>query len=154
MDEGSATWAGGLVDRKELKHDRIMKPRSFQSVRWGWGALTAVYLGIFLTILVLAYTGNLPPYLQQNDKLGHLVLYGLATYLGHRILKYRRVRLFHLPLPLFPLLFSLFTVIEEGAQSLSPNRTLDAIDLLASFAGIGLGYWLAEREKGTKKATK
>jgi hypothetical protein len=27
----------------------------------------------------------------------------------------------------------------------SPNRTLDAIDQIASFLGILLGYWLAEK---------
>lgn len=131
-----------------------MKLHNFRWARWGWGALAAVYASTFLIILVMAYTGNLPSYLQQNDKLGHLVLYGLATYLGQRSLNYRCVRVLSLSLPLFPLLFGLFTIVEESIQAFSPNRTLDAVDLIASFAGIGLGYWLAKRENRTRQSRK
>ena len=115
--------------------------------RLGWGLLAVFYAGIFLTILILAYTGNLPSFLTQNDKLGHVVLYAIATFLGHWVVKQRRVRLCGYAMPLFPLLFGLFTIVEEVSQSFSPNRTLDAIDLIASFIGIGLGYWLAEKGK-------
>jgi VanZ family protein len=114
-----------------------------------WGILAVVYAGIFLTILFLAYTGNLPAVLTQNDKLAHVILYAIATYLGHRVL-HRRVRLFRYSVPLFPLLFGLFTLVEEVVQSFSPYRRLDAIDLIASFTGVGLGYWLAERGKRNK----
>jgi VanZ family protein len=112
--------------------------------------VTILYAGFFLTILVLAYTGHLPTFLTGNDKLGHVVLYGIATYLGHRLLKYRRITMGHLGIPLFPLLFGLWTVIEEGLQSLSPNRTLDSMDLVCSFLGIAIGYWLAQRLKPSK----
>lgn len=122
-----------------------MKLREQSAFRLGWGILTILYAGIFLTILVLAYTGRLPSFLSGNDKLGHLVLYFLATYLGHRILNYRRVNLLTFPIPLFPLLFGIFTVVEEFLQALSPNRSFDGIDLIASFAGIWLGYWLGEK---------
>jgi VanZ family protein len=116
-----------------------MKSRSL------WQLFKFLYAAFFLVTLVLAYTGKLhiplaqPPY----DKAGHLILYGTATFLGHRILGYRRLR----RLPLFPLLFGIFTIAEELFQSLSPNRTLDAVDLIFSFLGIGLGYWLAERSR-------
>ncbi|WP_445260504.1 VanZ family protein [Pseudanabaena sp. UWO311] len=50
-------------------------------------------------------------------------------------------------MPLFPLLFFVFTVIEELAQSLSPNRTFDIGDLVASSFGIMIGYFLAEKLK-------
>ncbi|UBF29037.1 hypothetical protein K9N68_15060 [Kovacikia minuta CCNUW1] len=119
-----------------------------------WKILGILYTGIFLTILVLAYMGNLPPVLTQNDKLAHVILYGIATYLGHQILKLRRVKLGSFSIPLFPLLFGSFTVIEEILQSLSPHRTLDEIDLIASFAGICFGYWLAERTGAGAKGRK
>lgn len=103
-----------------------------------------VYAIVFLTILILAYTGNLPtqldfiPYL---DKIGHVILYAIATYLGHSLFGYRRLRN---GLPIFPLLFAIFTIVEEAVQGFSPNRTLDAIDLVMSLFGIGLGYQIAE----------
>jgi VanZ family protein len=123
----------------------------FWPLHWskiGWLAIALLYATLFLIILIRAYSGTLPPQLAQipfYDKIGHVVLYGLAVYLGHRVLKRRRTRLLTLTLPLFPLIFGVFTVIEETAQSLSPNRTLDATDLIASFIGIGIGYWLAEK---------
>lgn len=128
-----------------------MKLREHKASHLGWGILTILYAGIFLTILMLAYTGNLPSYLTGNDKLGHLVLYFLATYLGHRVLKYRRVNLLSFPIPLFPLLFGIFTVVEEFLQALSPNRSFDGMDLVASFAGIWLGYWLGERGRSVRR---
>lgn len=116
-----------------------------------WLAATALlYLLLFLTILWLAYTRQLPEFLQfmpNYDKPGHVILYALAVYLGHRISRYRRFSGFRMNLPGFPIFFALFTVTEELLQSLSPNRTLDTVDLIASFAGIGLGWWLAERSR-------
>lgn len=96
----------------------------------------------------MAYTGNLPSQLGRipfYDKIGYLLLYGIAAYLGHRVLGSRRVRLGTIAVPLFPFLFAIVTVAEETLQILSPNRTFDVTDLIASFLGITLGYWLAER---------
>jgi VanZ family protein len=108
-----------------------------------------LYAIVFLTILILAYTGNLPTQLElipNSDKVGHVILYAIATYLGHCLFGYRRLRN---GLPIFPLLFTILTVVEEAVQGFSPNRTLDAIDLVMSLVGIGLGYQLAE--KGNKR---
>jgi polysaccharide biosynthesis protein VpsQ len=128
-----------------------MKSFKFKNSNFGWGLLTVLYAGIFLAILILAYTNRLPSILTANDKLAHVVLYCIATYLGHRILKRRRIQILTLTIPLFPLLFGIFTAIEEACQSLSPYRTLDAMDLLASFAGIVLGYWLVERHRDKRQ---
>ena len=125
-----------------------MKLQRCKVSRRGWRLLAAFYASLLLLILLLAYTGNLPPQLHRipfYDKVGHLVLYGIATYLGHRVLQYRRICLGTIALPLFPLLFAIGALVEELLQVFSPNRTLDAIDLLASFLGIILGYWLAEK---------
>jgi hypothetical protein len=88
-----------------------------------------------------APAARLHPY---YDKIGHGVLYAIAAYLGHRILRCRWLVWNSIPLPRFALLFGLFTVAEELVQSLSPHRTLDAIDLLWSFVGIALGTGMAE----------
>lgn len=126
-----------------------MKDSSAQT-NWRLGAISLLYLAIFLTILGLAYTNHLPAflgYLPFMDKAGHLVLYALAAYLGHRICRYHQLPLGGWRAPLFPALFGLFTLTEELLQSLSPYRTLDAIDLIASFSGIVLGWQLAERSR-------
>jgi len=104
---------------------------------------------LFLITLVMAYLGNLPPVLQAipyYDKPGHVILYGVAAYLGHRILRRRYLHLMGLRLPLWIVLFSVFTLVEEVLQGFSPNRSLDLLDLICSGLGIALGYWLAERE--------
>lgn len=125
-----------------------MKLRNPDRSRLGWSVAALLYGALFLLILWLAYTGNLPPQLAQipfYDTIGHFVLYSLATYLGHRVLQQRRIHILAYHLPLWPLVFGLFTLTEEGLQSLSPNRTLSLVDLVASLIGVLFGYWLAER---------
>lgn len=115
--------------------------------------LALAYLGIFLVILYLAYTGNLPQYLgtiPYYDKVGHVVLYSIATYLGHRVIQRRHLRVGRWSLPLFPLGFALWTGVEEVIQQFSPNRTLDLGDLICSGLGIALGYWLSQHSSGRK----
>ncbi len=98
-------------------------------------------------MLAAAYTGYLPvadlAKIRNFDKVGHLVLYFIPTYLGHRLCRGRHIRQV---IPIFPSLFTFFTIAEELAQGLSPYRTLDAGDLVCSLIGIGLGYWVAQRQ--------
>ncbi|OYQ66584.1 hypothetical protein B9G53_03800 [Pseudanabaena sp. SR411] len=112
-----------------------------------WKILVVIYLIVFTLIIVLAYNHALPEYLTKNDKAGHVFLYGLATFLGQLAGNWRTVKFWSKALPLFPLLFVIFTVVEELAQSLSPNRTFDIGDLVASSFGIMIGYFLAEMQK-------
>ncbi len=129
---------------------RTQIPAKTPIVNWRLMGISLIYLLIFLSIMAMAYTNNLPGYLSaipHYDKPGHLILYALPTYLGHRVLNYRRLTLGSLRLPLFPVLFTLFTVTEELIQTLSPHRTLDALDLIASILGILLGWWIAERTR-------
>jgi VanZ family protein len=109
-----------------------------------WKVLAVIYVSVFTLIIVLAYNHALPEYLTQNDKAGHIFLYGLATFLGQMAGKRRTFKLANWKLPLFPFVFSIFTLIEELCQSLSPNRTFDIGDLVASCIGILIGYGLAE----------
>jgi polysaccharide biosynthesis protein VpsQ len=123
----------------------MSRPPKPKKIKLIWQILGIIYAAIFLTILFLAYTNNLPPLLTENDKPAHLVLYCIATYVGHQVFARRHTKILFLTIPLFPFLFGLFTLVEEACQSFSPYRTLDAIDLIASFLGIFLGYWLVER---------
>lgn len=130
---------------------KSVKNSPAQRHRLPLGLLSLVYLALFLTILLLAYTDRLPAYLGQipyYDKVGHVGLYAVAAYLGHRGLGHRGLEYRSWgQLPLFPSLFGIFTLTEELIQGLSPYRTLDATDLIASFAGIVLGWQLAERSR-------
>lgn len=117
------------------------------SSRLAWIVAATSFAVTFAAILWLAYNGKLPSILTQNDKPAHLVLYGIAAFLGHKALNHRHISIMGYSLPLFPCLFSLFTLSEELAQAVSPNRSVDAMDLVASFIGIAIGYGLAERSK-------
>ncbi|WP_299485743.1 hypothetical protein [Acaryochloris sp. IP29b_bin.137] len=119
--------------------------RSQPRLKW----LALIYAALFGWILVLAYTGNLPSQLAvipYYDKFGHIILYGVATYLGHRLLHRFTFRLGHFRLPLWVIAFSTWTLAEEGAQFFAPTRSLDALDLVCSALGIGTGYWLAKQQ--------
>ena len=109
--------------------------------------LAVGYGGVFLLILWAAYTNNLPLALLGKipyyDKIGHVVLYALASYLGHRVLNRRHFRGKRY-LPIFPVLFGLAMTAEEIVQGLSPYRTLDSLDLVCSLGGVVLGYFLAQ----------
>ena len=121
-----------------------------QTAQRRWQVIALLYGLFFLITLAAAYSGNLPSWFQAipyYDKVGHVGLYAIATYLGHRLLNYRKIRLGSALLPLFPLGFALFTTAEELGQGLSPNRTLDALDLVCSLVGVVLGYGLAWRSQ-------
>lgn len=114
----------------------------------GWVIAGLLYAGLFMIILQLAYAGNLPPMIQQipfYDKIGHVLLYALATYLGQRALSFRQITVLNQRLPLWVTLFTMFTTVEEGIQAWSPNRTFSTVDLVCSLLGIALGYGLAEQ---------
>ena len=112
--------------------------------------LATGYGSLFLLIFWGEYTNNLPldllgtiPY---YDKIGHVVLYAISSYLGHRVLNYRHFKGMRW-LPIFPLLFGLVMTAEEIVQGLSPYRTLDSLDLVCSTAGVILGYALAQQTR-------
>ncbi len=116
--------------------------------RWHLAALS--YAVIFLGILWLAYTNRIPTRFIQfpyADKVGHIVLYAIAAYLGHRWLRSRHLRLGGIRLPFFPALFGLFTLVEELVLSLSTYRMFDVGYLCCSFGGIWVGWWLVGRSR-------
>ncbi|XGV97867.1 MAG: hypothetical protein ACAF41_02830 [Leptolyngbya sp. BL-A-14] len=94
-----------LVMAKTVSISNLMKEQPIKAARIGWRVLAALYATTFLVTLFLAYTGNLPPQFSQipyYDKIGHVVLYGVAVYLGHRVFGYRRMIVFAIAVPLFP----------------------------------------------------
>ena len=109
--------------------------------------LAAAYGSLFLLILWAAYTNNLPLKLLSKipyyDKIGHVVLYATASYLGHRVFNQRHFKGISW-LPTFPVLFGLVMTAEEIVQGMSPYRTLDSLDLVCSLGGVILGYFLAD----------
>ena len=114
-----------------------------------WVIAIATLFGLFLVaVLVGAYTGNLPTSLFDRipyyDKLGHLVLYCIASGLGHLACGRRHWRR-NRWLPVFPTVFFVLMTIEEIVQFFAPNRTLDMADWLCSAAGVVLGYIAAQR---------
>lgn len=114
----------------------------------GWVFAFWGYFGMLITIIVSAYLRIIPVKISTipfYDTLGHFILLGIAAYLSHLALNKRRVDIFNIFLPLAPILVSIFTLIEEILQTLSPYRTFSISDLTADLCGIVLFAWLAER---------
>ena len=126
-----------------------MKPSRKQ-----WIIACVLYFLIIFSIMLTADTGKLvnfplahPPY----DKLGHFVLYGIASFLCHRAIGKKMMRLFNYSIPFGPAIFTVFTAAEEMLQAILPHRTASIEDFLFSFAGIAVFYWIGEvwdRKKG------
>ena len=127
-------------------------PQPSSSHRFTLGnALTWLYFALIGGVLVMAYSNALPAqleYIPYYDKIGHVVLYGIAAYLEERLVRHRRIRLLGKRLPLFVTLFSLFVVAEELVQYFSPHRNLDPGDLVMDAIGIAIGTALAMRGQG------
>jgi VanZ family protein len=108
-----------------------------------WFIVSTGYFAFLFLILLLADMGKLPiPLIQRTpyDKVGHFILYGIASYLSHRVLDRRMMALGNSPIPLGPFLFGALTIFEEMLQSILPNRTASLEDLAASLLGIVLFY--------------
>jgi polysaccharide biosynthesis protein VpsQ len=116
-----------------------------------WKVATFIFAIIFGLILWLAYRGELPSFIGGYDKLGHFCLYGAATFFGHRFLRRRHINWWGQSIGLFPLGFTIFTIVEELNQARSPHRTFDWIDLIASSIGIICGYAIAQMGANSRR---
>lgn len=115
---------------------------------FNWKIAFFAYLATLVGIMLLADLGMLktfilahPPY----DKLGHFMLYGIASFLSHRAINRRYLVIFGVSIPLGPFIFSHFTAFEEILQSTLPNRSASFEDFFASMTGIILLYWIGEK---------
>lgn len=100
----------------------------------------AICVSAYLKILPVK-SSTIPFY----DTIGHFILIGLASFFSHLAMKKRKITIGTFLLPLAPLLVSIFTLIEEVLQNLSPYRTFSLSDLAADLVGIIFFYWLAEK---------
>jgi VanZ family protein len=113
-----------------------------------WVIAFGLYFLVLLTIIGLAYWGILPVKVSAipfYDTIGHFILLGSASYLGHKALggQMSTIWLFPFALPVAPLIISVFAAVDESLQALSPLRTSTLSDMTANLVGIWAFYVLA-----------
>ncbi|WP_351078222.1 VanZ family protein [Shewanella sp. CAL98-MNA-CIBAN-0140] len=102
------------------------------------------FFSFILWIIYLTNTGghsvlfDLIKHVPYGDKVGHMLLFGLLTYMANLALHSRHFRLGRLPLYYGTVLVSIFVLIDQISQGFIPSRTLDIIDLAADGVGITL----------------
>jgi undecaprenyl-diphosphatase len=114
----------------------------------GWNWLLWPQIAIALLVTQLAYLGLLPFYLLRwpfADKVFHFLLFGAIVFWLNLWIENRIVRVGLLALPLAILLPLGVAVLEEGAQTFSPYRTVDAGDLASDLIGMIFFWWLSCR---------
>ncbi len=114
-------------------------------------------LSLVIVISELAYLGYIPAWVQQVgvDKVLHFTMFGLVAFWLHQWLAGRvpgpawRVAALAVLIP-----FSA-ALVEELAQSLSPYRTFDLLDLASDLLGmlvlVSVSVWLTQRTKKEKQ---
>lgn len=119
-------------------------------MKWNrnWILAFGLYVVFLLTIIILAYLGVFPvklPTIPFYDTLGHFILLGSASYLGHKALGGQMIKMWSCPLsiPLVPIAISIFAAVDESLQALSPLRTSSWLDMMANLVGIWVFYGLA-----------
>jgi len=104
--------------------------------------LSISFFCFILWIIYLANTGQNSLFFQfvasipYGDKLGHFCLFGLLTLAANFTFKLKSFQLLSMEVYLGSVLVFTFVVIEELSQYYIPDRTLDALDLMADFFGI------------------
>jgi len=102
----------------------------------GWGVAAAI---VWLSLTPRPPT--LP--LEQGDKLGHLLGYGVLMFWFCQLYAAPRARL------AYALGFAAMGVALEFAQELLGDRTYEVFDMLANALGVALGWALALASRGT-----
>jgi len=118
-------------------------------------------LGFFLFILWIIYLADtaqssiffdfikMIPY---GDKLGHMVLYGILSFLVSLALNFKKLKIGKIYVYYGVLLVFIFAFIEELTQGFYPNRTLDFFDLLADLVGLTLFSLLLRKIENIKNS--
>ncbi len=121
----------------------------------------ALAFSIFIIIvIVLADMGALPGLIRgiydfpNGDKLGHFILYGILSLLLNLAIPLRPS--LNLPRTIWTMSLALAALIglEEWSQSLFGSRTMDIVDLLASYAGVtvaALTAWWVRKNSAVQK---
>lgn len=113
-----------------------------------WVIAFGLYFIVLLGIIGLAYLGILPVKVSAipfYDTIGHFILLGSASYLGHKALGGQMMKIWPFPVivPIAPIVVSLFAAVDESLQALSPLRTSSLSDMTANLVGIWVFYCLA-----------
>jgi membrane-associated phospholipid phosphatase len=124
--------------------------RAVAGDRWRHRWLLWPQLGLVLAVSLVAYTGAFShgqiAWLRAPgmDKALHFLLFGLLALGVHLHTRGRTLRLGPARIPLAVLVPLLGAAAEELAQTLSPNRSADLVDLLADLLGL-LVFWQVGR---------
>jgi VanZ family protein len=112
--------------------------------------ISVLFFVFIVAVVVLADNGSLPHSIRalydfpNGDKVGHFILFGLLDFF--------LTRAFLSSLPSRPrgwvalsvgLILAFCIALEEWSQQFFSTRTLDVVDLLASFAGLVIFGFLA-----------
>ncbi len=114
-----------------------------------WTIAFCLYFALLIAIIASAYLRLIPTQLKTvpfYDTIGHFVLLGIASYLGHLALRQRTVVILTYPIALSPLLITCLTTVEEALQYFSSNRTVSFSDWAASVLGVWCFYWIAHQQ--------
>ena len=106
------------------------------------------YIGIIISISLSAYLKIIPNEIKKfpyYDTILHFLLIGFSAFLGHLAFNKRKINIFNIPVPLTPIIISIFVLIEECLQMFSPHRSFDLVDLAADFCGMVVFTFLAEK---------
>lgn len=104
--------------------------------------LAALFALIFVSIIVMADRGTLPPIADLvrrtpgGDKIAHFLLIGLLAFLAEMATGVARFRILGLRIPAAGLIIATLVTAEEVSQLWFPNRTFSLLDLAADYAGI------------------
>ncbi len=82
-----------------------------------------------------------------GDKLGHIFLFGMLSFLTIIAFKCKIVKIKHYHVPIGALLVLSFAMIEELSQLLFINRTFDLMDAFADIIGIAISVYIANKYK-------
>jgi VanZ family protein len=103
----------------------------------------AIAFSIFIiVVIILADMGTLPGLIRglydfpNGDKLGHFILYGILSLLLNLAFTLRPGVNLPRTILTVSLVLALLIGLEEWSQSLFDSRTMDIVDLLASYAGV------------------
>jgi VanZ family protein len=120
-----------------------------------WLLVSTLLFSLFIiAIIVCANLNRFPRLLEPvsdfpgGDKLGHFILFGILSFLLNKsaLILFPKRNPVRLILTVSLLLFILIG-LEERSQSLFPSRTMDLIDLFASYLGVFVFAWLAYRTR-------
>lgn len=109
-------------------------------------ALISTIFVIFLGYVI--YSSNhaaLPQFLRQfyrfpgGDKVGHVVLLAILSFIANYFLYPRHISIFKKPIFIGSLIVCCFITLEEFSQIYIPSRTFDLLDLSCSYLGIIAG---------------